>query len=151
MNFFNVLHLALDKTRRKKILSKMTKKEKTNCTCKINFFKILAVVTSHSLKKCYLFYDLIIITFFIWRLKSYHHIFYQSHSFDLVRYILSKIVAMVTNHGYKNCHFCFHTMKSTFFFDDKTQHLPSCIFYQSQFCSYLFSSDNNCIYSLFRK
>ena len=67
MNFFNVLHLALDKTRRKRILSKMTKKEKTNCTCKINFLKILAVVTSHSLKKCYLFYDLIIIiiTFFI--------------------------------------------------------------------------------------
>ena len=28
MNFFNVLHLALDKTRRKKILSKMTKKDK---------------------------------------------------------------------------------------------------------------------------
>ena len=41
------------------------------------------------------------------RLKSYHHIFYQSHSFDLVRYILSKIVAMVTNHGYKKLSFVF--------------------------------------------
>ena len=55
MNFFNVLHLALDKTRRKKILSKMTKKEKTNCTCKINFLKILAVVTMQSLAEKMLF------------------------------------------------------------------------------------------------
>lgn len=43
------------------------------------------------------------------RLKSYHHIFYQSHSFDLVRYILSKIVAMVTNHGYKKIVICVFT------------------------------------------
>ena len=39
MNFFNVLHLALDKTRRKKILSKMTKKEKNKLHLQDKFFK----------------------------------------------------------------------------------------------------------------
>lgn len=51
----------------RKFYQRWLRKKKANCICKINFLKILAVVTSHSLKKCYLFYDLIIITFFIWR------------------------------------------------------------------------------------